>query len=106
MPRDERAEASIEKSLADRLNIGEVKTDTARDFQRLGDLIVDLLRVNTCPHPRAVVALIGTTVGEAEEVADRLLPLIPSDTCSAIPSVATNENVRLYLLGAICTPYI
>src|SRR5437867_3540965 len=35
VPRDERAETSIEKGLADRLNIGEVKTHAARGFQRL-----------------------------------------------------------------------
>jgi len=56
VPRDERAEASIEKGLADRLNIGEVKTHAAGGFQRLGDLVVDLLRVDRRPHPRAIVA--------------------------------------------------
>src|SRR5262249_36668059 len=56
VPRDEHAKASIEKGLADRLNIGEVQTHAAGGFQRSGDLVVDLLRVNTCTHPRAVVA--------------------------------------------------
>ena len=57
VPRDERAEASIEKGLADRLNIGEVKTHAAGGFQRLGDPVVDLLlRVDSRPHPRAKVA--------------------------------------------------
>ena len=57
VPRDERAEASIEKGLADRLNIGEVKTHAAGGFQRLGDPVVDLLlRVDSRPHPRAIVA--------------------------------------------------
>lgn len=56
MPRDERTEASIEKGLADRLNLGEVKTHAAGGFQRLGNLVVDLLRVDSRPHPRAIVA--------------------------------------------------
>ena len=56
MPRDEHAKASVEKGLADRLNIGEVETDAAGGFQRSGELVVDLLRLNTCTHPRAVVA--------------------------------------------------
>jgi hypothetical protein len=53
--RDERAETSIEKGLADRLNIGEVKTHAAGGFQRLGDLVVDLLRVDSRPQSRAIV---------------------------------------------------
>ena len=56
MPREERAEAPIEKRSADGLDIGEVKAHAAGGFQRFGDLGVDLLRVDTRTHPTAIVA--------------------------------------------------
>jgi len=56
VPRDKSAEASIEKGVADRLNFGEVQTHATGGFQRLGDLVVDLLRVDSRPHSRAIVA--------------------------------------------------
>jgi hypothetical protein len=55
VPSDERAEAPIEKRSADGLDVGEVKADAPGVFQRLGDLVVDLLRVDTRPHPMAII---------------------------------------------------
>lgn len=59
MPREERPEAAIEKRSADGLDIGEVKAHAAGGFQRLGDLVVDLLRVDTRTHPTAIVAQVN-----------------------------------------------
>jgi len=56
VPRDERPEAAIEKRRADGLDVGEVKTHAAEGLQRLGDLVVDLLRVDTRTHPTAIIA--------------------------------------------------
>jgi hypothetical protein len=36
--------------------VSEVKTHTAGGFQRLRDLVVYLLRVDSRPHPKAIVA--------------------------------------------------
>ena len=56
MPRDERPEAGIEKRSADGLDVGEVKAHAAGGFQRFGDLVVDLLPVDTCTHATAISA--------------------------------------------------
>ncbi len=56
MPLDERAEAGIEKRSADGLDVGEVKAHAAGGFQRFGDLVVDLLPVDTCTHATAIIA--------------------------------------------------
>ena len=56
MPRDERPEAAIEKRSADGLDVGEVKAHAARGFQRCGDLVVNLLAVDTHAQPPAIIA--------------------------------------------------
>jgi len=56
VPRDECPRAAIEKRSADGLDVGEVKARAAGDFQRFGDLVVNLLRVDTRAHPTAIIA--------------------------------------------------
>ena len=54
MPCDERPEAAIEKRRADGLDVGEVKAHAGGAFQRLGDPVVDLVRVDA--RPTAIIA--------------------------------------------------
>src|SRR5215475_8524216 len=56
VPRHEGAEAAVEEGRADGLDVGEVEADAVRGFQRVGDRVVDPLRVNTRAHAGAVVA--------------------------------------------------
>src|SRR5215831_19312299 len=61
VPRDERPEAAIEKRRADGLDVGEVKAHAAGGFQCFGDLVVDLLRVDT--RPTAIIAQLNDHQG-------------------------------------------
>ena len=61
VPRDERPEGAIEKRSPDGLDVGEVKAHAAGGFQRLGDLVVDLLRVDT--RPTAIIAQLNDLQG-------------------------------------------
>ena len=80
VPRDERTEAPVEKGRADRLNLGEVKTHAAGSFQGLGDLVVDLLRVDTRTHPTAMIAQLNDLHGCATRWRFRLAsPAAPAD---------------------------
>ena len=80
MPRDERPEAAIEKRSADGLDVGEVKAHAAGGFQRFGDLVVDLLRVDTRTHPTAMIAQLNDLHGCATRWRFRLAsPAAPAD---------------------------
>lgn len=92
MPCDERPEAAIEKRCADGLNVDEVKAHAAGGFQRFGDLVVDLLRVDTRPHPTAIIAQLNDLHRCATRWAfDLASPATPADPYTRLKPFATTK---------------
>lgn len=99
VPRDERAEGPIEKGLADELDIGEVQEHAVGGFQRLGNLVVDVLGVDAQPHPRAIITHADDLHGR---VTHGRAPIVASPCAAPFGPSATRPSIGISPFSERC----